>query len=182
VIQPLAGPPLRAPDGITAVQLPFNPQALTGTASAKAPATVLGRPGAPNKNRLQLVPSETKIYLSAPVSVSVNIEAGEELAAAPMLVEYDTQILRLLSVTSGGLLAIDGQKEEFEADLKTGAIKLKRPEGTGGVSGSGTLLKLVFASLAKGEAAVRIVSAGLANAKNENLSGAPLPEVLITVQ
>jgi len=99
-----------------------------------------------------------------------------------MRVEYDTQVLRLISVTSGGLLGIDGTKEDFEADVKSGAIQLKRPDGTGGVSGNGTLVKLTFVSLAKGEGAVRVVTADLANAKKESLSGAPLPEIVIKVE
>ncbi len=175
-----AAPPLRGPDGISAVQLPFNPQALTGMAVGGKSAGV--RSAAALRNRLQLVPSEEKIFLSAPVAVSVNVEAAEELASAPMQIEYDTQVLRLISVTSGGLLAIDGTKEDFEADLKTGVVRLKRPEGTGGVSGNGALLKLTFASLAKGEGAVRIVTADLTNAKKEALTGAPLPEIVIKVE
>jgi hypothetical protein len=175
-----AAPPLRGPDGISAVQLPFNPQALTGMPVGGKSAGA--RSAAALRNRLQLVPSEEKIFLSAPVAVSVNVEAAEELASAPMQIEYDTQVLRLISATSGGLLAIDGTKEDFEADLKTGVVRLKRPEGTGGVSGNGALLKLTFASLAKGEGAVRIVTADLANAKKEALTGAPLPEIVIKVE
>lgn len=175
-----AAPQIRTPDGLTAVQLPFNPQALTGITLGGAKASVAR--AVSTRNRLQLVPSEDKIFLSAPVAVSVNLEAGEEVASAPMQIEYDTQVLRLISVTSGGLLAIDGAKEDFEADLKSGVIKLKRPDGTGGVSGNGTLVKLTFASLAKGDGAVRVVTADLANAKKESLSGAPLPEIVIKVE
>jgi general secretion pathway protein D len=175
-----AAPPLRSPDGISAVQLPFNPQALTGMNAGGKSAGA--RSAVASRNRLQLVPTEEKIFLSAPVAVSVNVEAAEELASAPMHIEYDTQVLRLIAVTSGGLLAIDGTKEDFEADVKTGVVKLKRPEGTGGVSGNGTLLKLTFASLAKGDGAVRIVTADLANNKKEALTGAPLPEIVIKVE
>jgi general secretion pathway protein D len=177
-----AAPQLRNPDGLTAVQLPFNPQALTGMTVGGAKAGSAKTAVVSTRNRLQLVPSEDKIFLSAPVAVSVNIEGGEEVASAPMKIEYDTQVLRLIAVTSGGLLAIDGTKEDFEADVKTGVIQLKRPEGTGGVSGNGTLVKLTFASLAKGDGAVRVVTADLANAKKESLSGAPLPEIVIKVE
>jgi general secretion pathway protein D len=178
-----AAPQMRSPDGLTAVQLPFNPQALTGmTVGGAKVGGVKATAEAATRNRLQLVPTEEKIFLSAPVAVSVNLEAGEEVASAPMQIEYDTQVLRLISVSSGGLLAIDGTKEDFEADLKTGAIKLKRPDGTGGVSGNGTLLKLTFVSLAKGDGAVRVVTANLANAKKESLAGAPLPEIVIKVE
>lgn len=178
-----AAPQMRNPDELTAVQLPFNPQALTGMTVGGAKAGGVKTAAAVStRNRLQLVPSEEKIFLSAPVSVSVNLEAGEEVASVPMQIEYDTQVLRLISATSGGLLAIDGTKEDFEADLKTGVIKLKRPDGTGGVSGNGTLMKLTFASLAKGEGAVRVVTADLANAKKESLTGAPLPEIVIKVE
>lgn len=176
--------PPRSNDELSAVPSALQPQVAAGLPFGGRPGTsnIAKSMTAMSRNRLQLVPSETKIFLSAPVAVSVNLEAGEEVSSAPMQVEYDTQVLRLISATSGGLLGIDGTKEDFEADLKTGVIKLKRPDGTGGVSGNGTLVKLTFASLAKGEGAVRIVTADLANAKKESLTGAPLPEIVIKVE
>jgi hypothetical protein len=41
---------------------------------------------------------------------------------------------------------------------------------------------MTFISLAKGDAAIRIADAKLANSKNENLDGNPLPELTVKIQ
>jgi hypothetical protein len=167
-----------ASEEISAIQLPMSLKSINAT---NAMARV-GRPGAPVRNRLLLNAAESKVFLSAPVNLTIELEAGEEVASVPLNLEYDKQLLRLISASSGGLLAIDGQKEDLQVDLNKGEIRLKRPDGSGGVSGNGTLLKLTFATLAKGEAAIRIVSADMANGRKEPLTGSPLPEILVTVQ
>ncbi len=180
VLPPGVTPPATPPgaEEISAVQLPMNLKAATAT-NALARLT---RAGGETRNRLLLNAAESKVFLSAPVSVNVELEAGEEVAGVPLVLEYDKQLLRLIAVSSGGLLAIDGQKEDLQVDLNKGEIRLSRPDGSGGVSGNGTLLRLTFATLAKGEAAIRIANANLSNGRKEALSGAPLPEILVTVQ
>jgi general secretion pathway protein D len=141
----------------------------------------IGRPPV-LRNKLTLRPVEKEIFLSGPVNVLVDVEYAEDLASAPLLLEYDKQLLKLIAAAPGGLLGIDGAKEEVEVNLDQGKIHVKRPVGSGGVSGNGTLLKLTFASLAKGEAAIRVVTADMVNSRKEPLTGAPLPEIQVEIK
>jgi general secretion pathway protein D len=134
------------------------------------------------RNRLVLSSSNGPFFLSAPVQVSLTVESVEDLAKAPLRIDYDKQILKLVSVNTGGLLGSDGVKENMNIDLGKGEVDLSRPAGSTGVTGTGTLLKLTFISLAKGDASVRIADAKLANSKNEALEGAALPELIVKIQ
>lgn len=164
---PPAAPPIGLPiPGLRVIQPP-------GAAPAKPMA---------ERNKLVLTPASGPHYLSAPVEITLNVESAEDLVKAPLKLEYDRQMLRLVSVSSGGLMASDGQKEDLNLDLGKGEVNVARPAGAGGVNGTGALVKLTFVSLAKGDAAVRVASAQLANSRNENLVAETLPEVTVKIQ
>ncbi len=133
-------------------------------------------------NKLVLTPQQGPIYLSAPLQVTLNVESAVDLANAPIQVDYDRRMLKLVSVDSGGMMASDEQKENLTIDLATGQIQLSREPGVAGVSGSGTLLKLNFLSLAKGETIVRLASAKLANSNRQALPVTQLPELTVKIQ
>ena len=134
------------------------------------------------RNRLTLVPPSGQTFLGAPVEMSLNVESAEDLVKAPLRIDYDRQMLKLISVSSGGMFSPDGKKENLLIDLGKGEIDLSLAAGSPGVNGSGSLIKMTFISLAKGEAAIRIADAKLANSKNENLEGNPLPELTVKIQ
>jgi hypothetical protein len=114
--------------------------------------------------------------------MSLNVESAEDLVKAPLRIDYDRQLLKLISVSSGGMFSPDGKKENLLIDLGKGEIDLSLAAGSPGVNGSGSLIKMTFISLAKGDAAIRIADAKLANSKNENLDGNPLPELTVKIQ
>lgn len=133
-------------------------------------------------NKLVLTPQQGPIYLSAPLQVTLNVESAVDLANAPIQVDYDRRMLKLVSVDSGGMMASDEQKESLTMDLATGQIEISRETGVAGVSGSGTLLKLNFISLSKGETTVRLASAKLANSNRQALPMTQLPELTVKIQ
>ena len=114
--------------------------------------------------------------------MSLNVESAEDLVKAPLRIDYDRLLLKLISVSSGGMFSPDGKKENLLIDLGKGEIDLSLAAGSPGVNGSGSLIKMTFISLAKGDAAIRIADAKLANSKNENLDGNPLPELTVKIQ
>ncbi len=176
-VKPSAPAPANAPrrgEDLSAATLPLSAAMMNATAR-------VGRPPE-RRNKLILNAQNSEVFLSAPITVNVDVEYGEDLADAPLVLDYDRQVLKLIGAASGGFLSADGQKEEFNADLAKGELKIKRLVGSGGVSGNGTLLKLTFATLAKGEAFIRVASAELVNGRKEPLPGAPLPEILVKVQ
>ena len=86
------------------------------------------------------------------MNVALNVDSAEDLAKAPLKIDYDRQILKLISITSGGMLAAEGQNENLIIDIGKGDVSLSRAPGTPGVQGNGSLLNLTFITLAKGDA------------------------------
>jgi len=174
--------PQTAP-AVTPVTLP------AGVPSSIRPPLVVAPPKIPGfpfpgqaSNRLVLTPQDGPHYLSAPVQVTVNMESATDVAKAPLKIEYDRQLLKLISVTSGGMLGSDGQKESLAMDLGKGEVDLSRDAGAPGISGTGPLVRLTFISLGKGDASIRIAGAALLNSKNEAIAGESLPEVTVKIQ
>ncbi len=168
---PPVAPPTAPPTAVTPVTPPLR---------LPVPITQITQPQ--SKNRLTLLPPSGQSFLSAPIEVTLNVESAEDLVKAPLRVDYDRQMLKLISVSSGGMFSPDGKKENLLIDLGKGEIDLSLAAGTPGVNGSGSLIKLTFISLAKGDAGIRIADARLANSKNESLNGQPLPELTVKIQ
>lgn len=180
---PVASPPVNPvkPIQVPGPQLPV-PQ-IPGIIP-QAPATVPQKttPAPQASNRLMLNPQQGPHYLSAPINVTVQLESATDISKAPFVVEYDKQLLKLVSVRAGGLLGVDGKRENLKLDLGKGEVDLSRESGAMGVSGSGSLAQLTFVSLAKGDASIRIATAKLENSKAEAMQAEALPEVTLKIQ
>lgn len=179
--------PPPAPSTAPPTAPPATPQTLSAIPQAAPPALEIARQGASRMpriaiNKLVLTQQQGPLYLSAPLQVTLNVESAVDLAKAPIKLDYDRQMLKLISVSSGGMMGSDGQKENLTMDFGTGEFDLSRDAGVVGVSGSGTLLKLNFISLAKGEASVRVSAAKMANSNNEALPATQLPELTVKIQ
>jgi hypothetical protein len=133
-------------------------------------------------NKLVLTPQPGQVFLSAPLTVEVKVEAAQDWSKAPLKVDYDKQLLKLISVSSGGMMGADGKLEDLKVELSKGQMDLARPVDAGGISGSGTLLKLTFQTLAKGDAGIRLVDARPENSKQEAVVPAALPEIVVKIE
>lgn len=184
---PAATPPSPAPaptkpPSVPITAVPVNPA---------MPVPMLGIPGAGRnmplgamqpRNKLSLQAQSGPLHLSAPVQVTLNLESATDLAKAPVTIEYDKQMLKLISVSSGGLLSSDGGQERLNLDLGKGEVDLARVDPSKGVTGSGALLNLTFVSLAKGEAAIRVSDVKLRNSKDELVKPTELPELKVNIE
>jgi general secretion pathway protein D len=175
--KPLVGPP-----AVPQSAVPVNPA---------MPVPMLGIAGAGRgvpldamqpRNKLSLQAHSGPFHLSAPVQVTLNLESATDLAKAPITIEYDKQLLKLVSVSSGGLLGSDGIQERMNLDLGKGEVDLSRVDTSKGITGSGALLKLTFVSLAKGEAAIRVTDAKLRNSRDEVVMPGELPELKVNIE
>jgi general secretion pathway protein D len=167
------GPPLSlgtTPQGTP--PLPFNPMQ----------AMRAGQNAMNANNKLVLTPQPGQVFLSAPLTVEVKVEAAQDWSKAPLKVDYDKQLLKLISVSSGGMMGADGKLEDLKVELSKGQMDLARPVDAGGISGSGTLLKLTFQTLAKGDAGIRLVDARPENSKQEAVVPAALPEIVVKIE
>jgi general secretion pathway protein D len=141
----------------------------------------LARPGgaAAAGPRVVLAPSTIQPVLDSMVTVNVNVETVEDLFAAPMKISFDNKVLKLMDVKRGAFMAQDGQQVTFEktiADDPGGAIvALNRVAGAGGVSGSGTLVTLVFQAVGRGSTTVSFSDLTLRDGKLQPIAVTPAP-------
>ncbi|HNY40765.1 MAG TPA: cohesin domain-containing protein [Bryobacteraceae bacterium] len=131
----------------------------------------LARPGgaAAAEPRVVLAPTTIQPVLNSMVSVNVNVETVEDLFSAPMKIAFDNKVLKLMDVKRGAFLAQDGQQVTFEktiVDDPGGAVvSMQRVAGAGGVSGSGTLVTLVFSAVGRGSTSVTLAELTLRDGK-----------------
>ena len=102
-----------------------------------------------------------------------------------MQIKFDPKILRLNDVVRGSLLTSDGQQVAFSKnilnDTGEGTVNISRFPSTGGVSGSGALVTLVFQAVAHGETVVTIPQLTLRNSQSQPIT-ATSPQLTVTVK
>jgi general secretion pathway protein D len=117
--------------------------------------------------------------------VVLNINQGTDLFSAPMNVQYDPKVLKLLDVVQGNALSPEGQKLVFKPviaqDKGTAQIELSRQPGTGGVNSSGPVVLFRFQALAKGTSSVSLPGLTLKNSKNMQIP-ASVPSATVKVE
>jgi general secretion pathway protein D len=111
--------------------------------------------------------------------VNVNVETVQDLFGAPMKIGYNGKVLKLMDVRRGAFLAQDGEQVTFTKTITEepgGAIiSLNRVAGSGGVSGSGTLVTLLFQAIAPGTSEITFNELTLRDAKLQTIAAPPAP-------
>jgi general secretion pathway protein D len=198
VAQPPAGqaaanfPPVPAEVPSGPPPAPPAEPAPTAAAPGLAPGIpALTRPGAgpegaeAGQPRVLFVASNPQPALNSLVTVNINVESVKDLFAAPMKVSYDGKILKLVDVKRGAFMAQDGQQVTFEKttldDQGSAIIALNRVAGAGGVSGSGTLVSLLFQAVGQGSTKVTLSELTMRDAKLQTIS-MDIPAVAVTVK
>jgi len=170
------GPPATAPPTGPPATAPPTPP---GPKPEGAPAT----PG--GNARVMFAPGQVTTQPGATVSVTLVAANVNDLAAAPMQIKFDPKILRLNDVVRGSLLTSDGQQVAFSKnilnDTGEGTVNISRFPSTGGVSGSGALVTLVFQAVAHGETVVTIPQLTLRNSQSQPIT-ATSPQLTVTVK
>ena len=117
--------------------------------------------------------------------MTLAVENVTDLFGAPLRIGYDPKILRLNEVVRGGLLAGDGQQPIFSRNIRNDAgeatVVLNRLPGSPGVSGSGTLVTLMFQAVGKGETEVRLTEVTLRDSQMQPMT-VSAPTVAVTVE
>ena len=135
---------------------------------------------------MRFSPAAVETSVGSTIPVSLVIEGGSDVAAAPMQVSFDPKVVRLSDVTAGAFLSADGQQPVFAKNIMNDAgqatVQLNRLPGNPGVSGpSGTLVTFNFQAIAKG---VTLITAP--NVSVRNSQGAPVatgsPQLTINVK
>jgi len=106
---------------------------------------------------LAVSPPETDVPLSNQVTVTLNVSGGVNVNAFEVTLQYDPAVLSLASHTHGDYLSNlwEVEKVNNPGYFKLAASQLSRP----GANGDGTLLELVFDTLAEGTTEIKLGSA-----------------------
>jgi len=137
---------------------PQAAQSVPSTAVSFAPARAETRPG-------------------STISVNLDVETATDLFTAPLRIKFDPKILRLNDAGAGNLLTLDGKQaapltKNIMNDIGEASVTLARLPGSGGVSGSGTLVTLVFEALPKGTASVSLSDLSLQDSMRRQIAAA----------
>jgi general secretion pathway protein D len=168
---------------------PAKPPAAVPAAPAQpAPATPPAAQPAPQPDgalRLSLRPPVVQPQVGGTFTLLLEAENARDLFAAPFHLKFDPQIVRLNEITAGGLLGGDGQKIIFTRNIlnDTGdaTVNLNRMPGTGGVSGSGTLVTFTFQAIKQGNATVTFTDLTPRNSHLEPIQ-ASIPQAIVSVK
>ncbi len=160
-------PPVRLPFGV-----PLQPGSPPATAPpATAPPATAPPPAPAGNARVTFVPSETSAQVNGTVTISLMVENATDLAAAPLQFRFDSKVLRLNDVVRGNLLTSDGQQVAFSKnvlnDTGEATVNVSRFPSTGGVSGSGSIVTLVFQAIGRGDTVVTAPQLTLRNSQSQ---------------
>jgi len=118
------------------------------------------------------------------VTVALVIDGGSDVASAPMNVQYDPKVLKLIDVGRGDFFSSGGQIPVFtkniQPDAGTAVINLNRLPQTPGANGSGILVSLTFQAIAPGTATVTVPNLTVRNTQQQTVfSGSPQMSVTV---
>jgi general secretion pathway protein D len=157
-----------------------------GPGGAPAPPATAPPATAPAGNmRVYFQPSQATASPSERITVSLLVEGGDDVAAAPMQIQFDPKFLRLNNVSLGDFLSKDGRQPVFTKnilnDTGVAVIQLNRPPGSRGVGGSGTLVTLNFQAVARGATVVTVPHLAVRNAQGAVVSNST-PQLTVIVK
>jgi len=113
------------------------------------------------------------------------VENASDLASTPMQIRFDPKVLRLNDVVRGNLLASDGQQVAFSKnvlnDSGEATVNISRLPATGGVSGSGSIITLVFQAIGRGDTTVTVPQLTLRNSQSQPILTAT-PQLAVSVK
>jgi general secretion pathway protein D len=140
---------------------------------------------AAGKASVKFVPAQTTAQVDGTVTVSLMVDNAADLASTPMQIRFDPKILQLSDVVRGNLLASDGQQVAFSKnvmnDTGEATVNVSRFPTTGGVSGSGSIVTLVFRAIAHGDTVVTVPSLVLRNSQSQPILTAT-PALTVSVK
>jgi general secretion pathway protein D len=93
-------------------------------------------------------------------TLTLSANASDALTAMPVTVGFDSSMLEVVRVESGGWLGGDGSRVPFRSNVSNGRLTLAGSAPAGGITGGGNLARITFRGLSSGVAAkVSVVKA-----------------------
>jgi general secretion pathway protein D len=130
-------------------------------------------------------PAQVDTTIANSLTVSLSLENGTDVAAAPLQIQFDPKILRLDNVARGDFFAGDGQQPFFTKNVLNSSgvanIQLNRLPNTPGANGSGVLVTLTFQTIGKGPTTVSIPNLSVRSTQGQLLATGS-PQLVVNVK
>ena len=145
-----------------AQQMPANPAPGNQVPANQPPAEQ--SPGVNPSANFMFDPGVITAEKGKTFAVNLQISGAKNVYSVPVQINYDPSKLQLVNVSNGNFLSQDGQAVALvhREDDTTGGLQItaSRPPGSGGVSGSGTVVTLTFEAKASGQTPLTITRGG----------------------
>lgn len=128
---------------------------------------------------LKVDPALTSIQVGTPVTINISVFNGSNINAFDLTVVYDPSILKLESWSFGSYLSnlTVVNEQDDPGSFNLAATQLARA----GVSGDGTLIKLVFRAVSHGSSTVALQDAVLATNAGDLITANIIPGKIISL-
>ena len=153
---------------------PGNPVPGFSTGTSTPPAAIAPSSAVPSASpvALTIMPANSNQTVGNTFQVAVMANNAHDLYALPLQLQFNSQVLQLINVDSGDLLARDGQAiATVHRDEGDGLVNIStsRPPGVKGIDGQGSVCVLTFKAIAAGDATIGLPKVGARNSAQTNL-------------
>jgi general secretion pathway protein D len=135
--------------------------------------------------RVMFNPAALAAQPGGAVTLTIQVENVTDLFSAPLRLKFDPNVLRLTEAARGAFMAGDGRDVLFTRNIlnETGdlTVILNRMPGTGGISGSGTLVTLDFQVVGQGVTTVTVPELAFQDSRSQTILSAS-PQVTVTIK
>lgn len=164
---------------------PATAPAMPATIGAPPPAPPTPPPAPGGPVSVSFVAAPADVAAGTTVTASVQVSNVTDLAALQMGLKFDPKILRINNVIGGELIRRNGPElvpsRNILNDSGDATIGIARDPASGGVSGSGTVLSIVFQAIARGSTTLTIPQFTLTGASGQPIQARP-PALAINVK
>ena len=177
--------PMRAAETPPVAPGAAAPAAAAPTIAALPAAAPASAPTPAVPVRVVFNPGGLEVTAGGSVTVSLAVENVTDLFSAPLRFKFDPNVLRLDEVTRGNFLSGDGRDVLFTRNIQNSTgdvtINLRRNTGASGVSGSGTLVTLIFQVIGKGVTTVTAPGLSFSDSRGQGILSAS-PQMNVTIK
>jgi general secretion pathway protein D len=177
----MTAPPATAPLMTATARPPTAPPATAPPATAP-PATAppaTAPPSTAGPAVLRFAPTPVQTTVGGNFTVSLMLDNGSDVVAAPVQVVFDPKVLKLNDVTTGDLMG--KLTKNIQNDAGAAAVELSLPAGSPAANGSGTLLTLSFSAIGKGATQITAPNVTLRNSQGA-AAGTGSPQLTVSVK
>jgi general secretion pathway protein D len=177
---PAASPPATAPVIPTGMTPPPAAPPVPGVPQPSAP------PAAPSGPlSVAFTPAQTEVAAGSTVQASIQVNNVSDLAAVQMALKFDPKVLHISNLISGDLIKRNGPElipsRNVLNDSGDAAVGISRDPASGGITGSGAVLTIVFQAVVKGTTTVTLPQFTLTGSSGQSIA-ATAPMLTINVK